>query len=76
MKEEIVIPIYFFKENGKIIIDEESIYDEMRNKIEEIKKNPHKFLEIKEYYCGSCGTTTADEKMNCFACGEWLGAEE
>jgi len=29
-----------------------------------------------EYYCENCGTTTADEKLNCFGCGAWLGAEE
>ena len=29
-----------------------------------------------EYYCNTCGTTAADEKLNCFSCGAWLGEEE
>ena len=30
-----------------------------------------------DYYCGSCGGITfVDKKMNCMACGDWLGGEE
>jgi predicted ATP-dependent serine protease len=29
-----------------------------------------------DYYCGSCGITFVDKKMNCMACGDWLGGEE
>ena len=45
--EEIRIPIYFYEnENKEIFIDEESIYKELKEKLEEIKANPKDFLEI------------------------------
>jgi hypothetical protein len=48
IKEEIQVPIYFLQEdNGEIIIDEESMTDEFNMKLEEVKKNPKKFLEVK-----------------------------
>ena len=47
MNEEIVVPIYFRrKDNGKIIIDEEGIRDEFDRKLNEVVKNPKKFLEV------------------------------
>lgn len=47
LKEEITIPIYFQqKDNGKIIIDIESIRDEFDDKLEQVVANPKKFLEV------------------------------
>jgi len=46
MKEEIVIPIYFYEKNGKINIDVESITEEFNEKLNEVIENPKKFLEI------------------------------
>ena len=47
IKEEIQVPIYFYqKDNGEIVIDVEGITDEFNNKLDEVVKNPKKFLEV------------------------------
>lgn len=48
IKEELIkIPIYFAQsDEGTIWIDEDSIYEELRNKLSDITKNPSKYLEI------------------------------
>jgi hypothetical protein len=46
IKEEISVPIYFRQDGKKIIIDEESIFDEFNDKLKEVIKNPKKFLEV------------------------------
>jgi hypothetical protein len=50
MKKEIIeVPIYFaVMDKGKIVIDEESIRDVFEEKLEEIVKNPKKFVEWKK----------------------------
>jgi len=46
--ECIRIPIYFYQDEDtrKVIIDEESIYDELREKLDAIKEKPEDFVEI------------------------------
>jgi len=48
MKEEIKIPIYFHQdENTKeVFIDEDSIYEELKEKLKAIQEKPENFLEI------------------------------
>jgi len=48
LDECIKIPIYFRQdeETKEVFIDEDSIYSELKQKLEEIKENPEKFLEI------------------------------
>ncbi len=46
LDEVIKIPIYFLKRDNTIIIDEDSIYEELEKKLYEIKRNPEKFLNI------------------------------
>jgi len=48
LDECIKIPIYFRQdeETKEVFIDEDSIYAELKQKLEEIKENPKKFLDI------------------------------
>ena len=49
IEEVIKIPIYFYqKDNGEVIIDKDSIYSDLRNKLDDIEANPKKFLEIED----------------------------
>jgi len=47
MEECIKIPIYFYQdENKEVFIDEDGIYKELREKLDEIQKKPENFLDI------------------------------
>ena len=45
-EETIVVPIYFYMEGKKIVIDIEGIRDEFDDMLDEIVANPKKFLEV------------------------------
>jgi hypothetical protein len=66
IKEEIQVPIYFYqKDNGTIVIDVEGITDEFNNKLDEVVKNPKKFLEV-----------DVSNKVLCDTCHEWVKETE
>jgi len=47
LDECIKIPIYFTQdENKEVLIDEDSIYQELKEKLQAIKEKPENFLEI------------------------------
>jgi hypothetical protein len=49
MIEEIRIPIYFTQDEDKEVwIDEERIYEELKEKLRQIQEKPENFLEIEE----------------------------
>jgi hypothetical protein len=45
-EETIVVPIYFYMEGKKIVIDIEGIRDEFDEMLGEVVANPRKFLEV------------------------------